>query len=152
MELNVSNAEMVVMRVIWSLGSAKVEDVVRQVADRQDWSLATIKTLLGRLVKKGMLTTTKEGRCFIYQPTVEECDALQSMTQELLDKVCATKQVQLLEDMVTASKLTAADVSRLVEKLSSKETLESIECTCLTKFGHGDCKHMHEDALLAVVK
>ncbi|WP_252899432.1 BlaI/MecI/CopY family transcriptional regulator [Lactococcus fujiensis] len=51
-ECNISNAEMVVMRVIWSLGEARVDEIMNQIPEHLDWSLATVKTLLGRLVKK----------------------------------------------------------------------------------------------------
>ena len=64
-EFNISNAELIVMRVIWSLGEARVDEISCQISPDLDWSLATVKTLLGRLVKKGMLSTEKEGRKFV---------------------------------------------------------------------------------------
>lgn len=51
-EFNVSNAELIVMRVIWSLGEARVDEIYAQIPQELEWSLATVKTLLGRLVKK----------------------------------------------------------------------------------------------------
>ena len=63
-EFNVSNAELIVMRVIWSLGEARVDEIYAQIPQELEWSLATVKTLLGRLVKKEMLSTEKEGRKF----------------------------------------------------------------------------------------
>nr|2K4B_A Chain A, Transcriptional regulator [Lactococcus lactis subsp. lactis] len=70
-EFNVSNAELIVMRVIWSLGEARVDEIYAQIPQELEWSLATVKTLLGRLVKKEMLSTEKEGRKFVYRPLME---------------------------------------------------------------------------------
>ncbi len=61
MKMNISDSEMIVMRAIWTLEQASVDQIACQIAASNDWSVATIKTLLGRLVKKEMLTTTKIG-------------------------------------------------------------------------------------------
>ncbi|GBG97379.1 CopY/TcrY family copper transport repressor [Lactococcus termiticola] len=142
MEVNISDAEMVVMRVVWSLGQATVADVEAQVASRHDWSLPTIKTLLGRLVKKEMLSTEKEGRRFIYQATLSECDAIRLMSQELLDKVCQTKQGQLLGDMIDQAKLSETDVELLIEQLKAKKTDNDISCSCLEDSKSCQCQHV----------
>jgi CopY/TcrY family copper transport repressor len=148
MELNISDAEMKVMRVIWSLGQATVANVETQIADSTGWSLATIKTLLGRLVKKGMLSTEKDGRCFIYRATMTECDAISLMSNELLGKVCETKQSQLLGDLIERSHLTAADLANLQALLAQKETVESVQCSCLKDFAVCTCKHVHESEMV----
>ena len=76
------------MRVIWSLGEARVDEIYAQIPQELVWSLATVKTLLGRLVKKEMLSTEKEGRKFVYRPLMEECTAINLMADGLIQKVC----------------------------------------------------------------
>lgn len=131
MELNISNAEMIVMRVVWSLGEAKVNDIMEQIRKRQKWSIATVKTLLGRLVKKKVLSTTKVGRCFIYRPLMSECAAVRLMSVEFLSKVCATKQSQLLKEMIESSVLTDSDRKDLIESLIKKDVVSKKVCNCL---------------------
>lgn len=150
-EFNISNAELVIMRVIWSLGEARVDEIARQVSPELDWSLATVKTLLGRLVKKEMLSTEKEGRKFIYRPLIAECAAISLMGKTLLDKVCQTKQSQLLEDMIGMSVLTAADARHLIEILEKRQTVESVSCTCLEDIGVCSCQHEHEQVAVKMV-
>ncbi|MDR0300310.1 MAG: CopY/TcrY family copper transport repressor [Streptococcaceae bacterium] len=145
-ELNISNSEMVVMRVVWSLGEAKVEDVMHQVSKRQDWSLATVKTLMGRLVKKEILTTVKNGRAFTYYPALSECGAVRQMTSDLLGKVCATKQNQIVSDMIEMSELTEADISKLIAQLQKKKVVEKVMCSCLDD---DSCHCMHNQVELA---
>lgn len=141
-EFNISNAELIVMRVIWSLGEARVDEISCQISPDLDWSLATVKTLLGRLVKKGMLSTEKEGRKFVYRPLMAECTAIQMMGQSLLEKVCETKQVKLLADMIALSNLTSEDVTSLQEALKNKETIQETTCTCLENFNSCSCQHV----------
>lgn len=140
-EFNISNAELIVMRVIWSLGEARVDEVAKQISPKMDWSLATVKTLLGRLVKKEMLSTEKEGRKFVYRPLIAECHAISLMSQTLLGKVCQTKQSQLLTDIIESAVLTDTDVTNLKKLLSEKETVTKVTCTCLEDFGACACQH-----------
>jgi CopY/TcrY family copper transport repressor len=143
-EFNVSNAELIVMRVIWSLGEARVEEITCQLSPQLHWSVATVKTLLGRLVKKEMLGTEKEGRKFIYRPLLTECTAIEMMGESLLGKVCETKQVELLSKMIHLSSLTAEDVKTLQELLAEKEVVQEKSCSCLESAMSCACKHEHK--------
>ncbi|MGO3500527.1 MAG: CopY/TcrY family copper transport repressor [Lactococcus cremoris] len=143
-EFNVSNAELIVMRVIWSLGEARVDEIYAQIPQELEWSLATVKTLLGRLVKKEMLSTEKEGRKFVYRPLMEECTAINLMADGLIQKVCQTKHVNVLQEMIEKSTLTAQDLEFLQESLKAKEAVEQKHCNCLETSGLCVCKHEHE--------
>lgn len=71
-QMDISPAEWRVMRVAWTLGQVTSAQVIDALKQRVDWKPATIKTLLRRLVKKGALKTTQEGRAFIYTPLIPE--------------------------------------------------------------------------------
>ena len=51
----ISNAEFEVLDVLWDDHPATSNDVVVRLNDKKDWHEKTVKTLLGRLVKKGVL-------------------------------------------------------------------------------------------------
>ena len=64
------------------------------------------------------------------------------MGQSLLEKVCETKQVKLLADMIALSNLTSEDVASLQEALKNKETVQETTCTCLENFNSCSCQHV----------
>jgi len=67
----ISKSEQVVMEVLWSrapLGAAEIAEAVTS----ETWSIKTLKTLLSRLVQKGVLTTQPEGRRYLYTPLVSK--------------------------------------------------------------------------------
>ena len=66
--MQISEAESVVMDVLWRRHPLGAEDVVLALADRQDWQEATIKTLLNRLLNKGAISAAKDGRRYLYSP------------------------------------------------------------------------------------
>ena len=51
---NISDAEWEVMRIIWTLETASSSEVIKELQAKKDWSESTIKTLMGRLVQKGL--------------------------------------------------------------------------------------------------
>lgn len=62
----ITDAEWEVMRVVWANGRVTSKEIISILKEKMDWKQATIKTLLGRLVEKGVLNTEQEGRKFIY--------------------------------------------------------------------------------------
>ena len=60
--IKISDSEWEVMRVIWTLGQANAQQITQILADSMDWKVATVKTLLGRLVKKEALKIRRSGR------------------------------------------------------------------------------------------
>ena len=48
---------------LWRLGPLSARDLIDQVKERQAWGDATVKTLLGRLMRKGAIRSEKaDGR------------------------------------------------------------------------------------------
>lgn len=91
-----------------------------------------------------MLSTEKEGRKFVYRPLMEECTAINLMADGLIQKVCQTKHVNVLQEMIEKSTLTAQDLEFLQESLKAKEAVEQKHCNCLETSGLCACKHEHE--------
>ena len=73
-ELNTSitDAEWEVMRVVWANDLVTSKTVISVLKEKMDWTESTIKTILGRLVEKGVLNTEQEGRKFIYTANIVE--------------------------------------------------------------------------------
>lgn len=59
---HITDAEWEVMRVVWVNGRVTSKEVISILKEKMDWKQATLKTLLGRLVEKGVLNTEQEGR------------------------------------------------------------------------------------------
>ena len=51
----ISEAEHAVMEMLWQQSPRTAADVCSALGDQRGWSLATVKTLLGRLVQKNAI-------------------------------------------------------------------------------------------------
>ena len=72
----ITDAEWEVMRVVWANDRVTSKKVISVLQEKMDWTQSTIKTILGRLVGKGVLNTEQEGRNFIYTANIEEKEAV----------------------------------------------------------------------------
>ncbi len=60
--VSVSEAESVVMKVLWERHPMTADEIVAALRDQQQWQESTVKTLLNRLLKKGAVSAEQEGR------------------------------------------------------------------------------------------
>jgi predicted transcriptional regulator len=67
----ISDAEMQVLQALWDQAPMGATDLADKVGPANGWSLATVKSLLSRLLAKGAITATSEGRRFRYRPVVK---------------------------------------------------------------------------------
>ena len=75
----ISDAEHAVMEVLWDGGTASATDVCDVVCEPRGWSLATVKTLLSRLVQKQAIKAEPDGRRYLYSPMIERSDYVLSL-------------------------------------------------------------------------
>src|SRR3546814_19913087 len=92
--MQVSEAESIVMDVLWREHPRTADDVVAALAEAQDWQEATIKTLLNRLPKKGSTAAEKDGRPPLYTPLLKREDWLIDESQRQLERLFAGRVAQ----------------------------------------------------------
>lgn len=111
--MQISEAESVVMDVLWQRQSCAAEDVVAALANTQHWQDATIKTLLNRLLKKGAITATKDGRRYLYVPTLRREDWVLGESQGLLERLFDGRVAPLVAHFSQQQKLSRKDIAEL---------------------------------------
>lgn len=133
-------SEWEVMRIIWTKRSVSSLDVIEVMQRKRDWSESTIKTLLGRLTKKNILATTKEGRHFNYRPTVPETAAMDETVTELFQHLCDMKKGAVIINLLAKLNLSKGDIERMQAQLDKKlkDAPSTINCNCLYS-GKNDC-------------
>lgn len=138
-EIKISDSEWEVMRVIWTLQKATSQEIIEILSESKDWKPATIKTLLGRLVKKEVVWTEQSGKKFIYHPQVSEEETVRSATENLFSHICARRVGQTIAELVEEAELNAADIAAIQELLANKTPNEEIACNCIP--GQCECSH-----------
>ena len=111
--MQVSPAELEVMKVLWDRAPLTAADIVGQLASKRDWSDRTIKTLLSRLVEKGALATERDGRRYLYTPLVEEAAYQRRAAGQFVDKLFGGRAAPLVAHLAETRGLTQEDIDDL---------------------------------------
>lgn len=130
-DINITDAEWRIMRVIWTLDSATSRELIDILGESMDWKPATIKTLLRRLSDKGVVETKKDGNKFIYTATMDESDTIDLASKKFFNQVCAKKVGSAIAYLIDNSELTQADLDKIQASLDKKDPVKEIQCNCI---------------------
>ena len=92
-----------------------------RVADQNGWSGVTVKTLLNRLMKKQAITAAKEGRRYLYSPTIPRETYVNAESENLINRLFGGRIAPLVTHFSERQKLSADDIAEL------KKLIEEIE-------------------------
>lgn len=139
----ISDAEWEIMRVVWTNHTVTSKDITEIIKEKMNWKQATIKTLIGRLVDKGMLQTEAVGNKYLYSPLITEEESLKSKTNDFFDHVCNRKVGLTIANLISEATLSHADVQMLEEILQRKkeEAVDDVPCNCIP--GQCECQNHH---------
>ena len=85
--MQVSEAEAVVMEVLWRRHPLSAEEVVTALAGRSEWAEPTVKTLLNRLLNKGAIRADRDGRRYFYAPVLAREAWIAQQSEGFVDRV-----------------------------------------------------------------
>jgi predicted transcriptional regulator len=109
----ISEAEHAVMEALWRNSPLTAAEVSDRVAPERGWSLATVKTLLSRLVAKKAVATEPDGRRFLYSPAIERTDYVDSESRRLVDRLFGGRAAPLLVHLVESEALSDEDIAEI---------------------------------------
>jgi predicted transcriptional regulator len=115
----ISEAESIVMEVIWRRSPILTEDVIAAVAG-ENWQDATVKTLLNRLLNKGALSAKKDKRRYLYSPVLTREEWMATESRGFLDRMFDGRVAPLVSYFSQQKRLSRKDIDdlkRLIQEL-----------------------------------
>ena len=109
----ISDSELEVMRVLWEAGDALPITEIRQILqDRKGWEATTVKTLVQRLVSKGVLEQEKR-KVFYYRPLVSESEYSDWAVNGMVQRLFRGSAKALVATLVQSDGLSDEDIAEL---------------------------------------
>lgn len=106
----ISGAEHAVMEALWQRNPLTAQEVCEQVCGPRGWTLATVKTLLSRLVIKQAVDTEPDGKRFLYTPRMERSAYVGTESRRLVDRLFGGRAAPLFAHLAQSEALTDADI------------------------------------------
>lgn len=97
-----TEVELEFMTQLWVMEHGSVRDVLAALADDRNLAYTSGATILRIMEQKGFVTSTKQGKTFIYQPTLAkntyQSKTLRDLSDKLFDGTPASLVARLVDD------------------------------------------------------
>lgn len=109
----ISESELEVMKVLWRAGTAlTVTDIRGELQRSRGWEATTVKTLVSRLVSKGVIKQEKKN-VYFYSPLISESEYNSWATRDLIERLYSGSAMGLISALVRSDSLSQTDIEEL---------------------------------------
>ena len=109
----ISEAEAVVMEVLWRTAPRSSEEILAELGPSQGWQEGTVKSLLNRLLRKQAVHAERDGRRYLYTPLLTRGQYVQQQSKSLLDRLFGGRVAPLVAHFSEQRKLSKKDIAEL---------------------------------------
>ena len=115
-----SPSETEILRLVWQLGKATVQEVCDKLPARRKIAYATVQTLLRRLENKGYLKHDVRGKAHVFFAAVKKEHVVKRSVGDFLDRLFGGDPIPLMQYLAEHGKISTDDIEKL-KRLTSKE-------------------------------
>jgi predicted transcriptional regulator len=109
----ISEAEAVIMEVLWRGSPRSAEEILAEVGEQQNWQEGTVKSLLNRLLTKKAVKAERDGRRYLYFPRLSREQYVSQESKGLLDRLFEGRVAPLVAHFSEQRKLSKRDIAEL---------------------------------------
>ena len=117
---SVTAAEWEVLKTLWENEPMTTRDLCAAVGQDRNWAYTTTKTVLYRLVKKGIVSSERIGGSFLHRANCGRRQLTLRETRRLVDRLLDGSMSSFLEYALGVSDLDEADISSIRQALARK--------------------------------
>lgn len=118
-ELN--RSELDIMNVLWDQSPQSAREVHDALVDWSGWAYTTTRTLIDRLVDKGVLAKTTSHGLYVYEPAVSKPRGIARLVADFADRVAQVPASQVVSLFADSQSLTAKEIRELRSLLGRLE-------------------------------
>jgi predicted transcriptional regulator len=115
-----SPSETEILRLVWQLDEATVQDVCEKLPAKRKITYATVQTLLRRLEKKGYLKHTVNGKAHVFSAAVKRDHVVKRSVGDFLDRLFGGDPVPLVQYLAEHGEISAEDIENLKQLVDKK--------------------------------
>ena len=116
-----TEAELRIMNVLWERGASTVQQVLDALPNKPALAYNSVLTTIRILEKKGYVRHIKEGRAFVYLPTVGRHEATRFEIRHLVSRFFRNSHELLVMNILEDKSLDAAEIQRLRQLLEKNQ-------------------------------
>ena len=122
--VDLSRAEYDILRTLWKAGQLSVREVHDLLKITYNWAYTTTKTMMDRMVKKGLLSRESFHGIVVYKPLITRPAGLVRMVQFFADRVLEMDTGSVVSLFARSKTLTPEEIEELNALLKEEKKRE----------------------------
>lgn len=119
-----TDAELAILRVLWTRGSATVREVMEELALERPIGYTTVLKLMQIMTEKGLVKREEENRTHVYRAAQTEEATQRRLVGDLLERAFGGSAEKLVMQAISSKRATAkelAEIRRLLDEFEKGE-------------------------------
>lgn len=118
----ISEAEWEVMEVFWRRSPQTATEVFSQLQSDMHWKSTTVRTLIARLLAKGILDHEVDGKRYLYSAARSREECVAAASQSFMERIFGGAVQPLLLHFASRTRLSKRDAEKLKQLLKGTES------------------------------
>lgn len=108
------DSELEIMMIIWEANEPITSAYASEkLKDKKEWKITSVLTFLARLVEKGFVTSTRQGKVNIYSAVISEQEYLESESKSFLEKLYGNSLTTFVSSLYKSNRISDDDLAEL---------------------------------------
>jgi predicted transcriptional regulator len=116
-----TEAEWAIMQAVWDNQPCAAPTIQEVLQRRRNWSYSTVKTLMDRMVAKGLLTTSKIRNLILYRSTITKKRAQKGEIMRTVKRAFGGALAPMMQFMLESHRLSQEQLNELEAMIKSKK-------------------------------
>ncbi|MBN2065007.1 MAG: BlaI/MecI/CopY family transcriptional regulator [Sedimentisphaerales bacterium] len=113
-------SEWAILEVVWEHEHISAPDVTERLSASKDWAYTTVKTLMDRMVKKGLLKVEKVRNLHLYCSAIAREEAQKTEVLRTVKRAFNGMLTPMMQFLIETEDMTAADFDELERLIKSR--------------------------------
>lgn len=118
---DLTTSELDVMKVLWTVGKLSAREVHQRLGLRHDWAYSTTRTILERMVSKGLLSKRSFHGLYLYEPQISRAAGLAPLVRDFAERVLERHWAPVVSLFAESETLSPEEVEELSRLLAEEE-------------------------------
>lgn len=115
------DSEWAIMQVVWEQEPCAAPAVQEALKTERDWAYTTVKTMMDRMVKKGLLTTEKIRNLYLYRSAITRAQAQRREILRTVKRAFDGALTPMMQFLIENEKLSEDDYRQLERLIQTRK-------------------------------
>ena len=123
--LELFDSEWAILRVVWRLEPCAAPTVQEELEHKKGWAYTTVKTMMDRMVKKGLLKTQKIRNLYFYSSAVSQAHARRSEIMRAVKRAFDGTLTSMMQFLFENDELSEKEYKQLEQLIKNRKQSKS---------------------------